>query len=179
MKQKWTGRLTVGLLLTGGLLLTAAATQGSAENPLVTLGYLNEKFLPQITAQVEAKAVERDKALESKLQAKLDQFAAQMGQNPGQGTGGQTGTSAQFVEVSLSAGQKLTLSGGGELLLRSGKAVCLAPSAPGLVDTTAGTDLGSGGALAPNHLYLVTGDGHGLTAQDSVLLLVRGPYQIG
>ncbi len=179
MKQKWTGRLTAGFLLTGGLLLTAAATQGSAENPLVTLGYLNDTFLPQLTAQIEAKAVERDKVLESKFQKKLDELAARMGQNPGQGTVGQTGSSAQFTEVSLTAGQTLTLSGGGELLLRSGKAVCLAPAAPGLVDTTAGTDLGSGEVLAPNHLYLVTGDGHGLTARESVLLLVRGAYQIG
>lgn len=183
MKEKRTLRsVTLGLLLAGGLILTAAATQGSEANPLVTLGYLTEKFLPQVTAQVEAKAPERDKALESKLQAQLDGYAAEMEKAFNKALSGGSGAGAApasgFVEVALTPGQKLTLSAGGELLFRSGAAVCLAPSSPGLVDTTAGTVLEGGGALIPNHLYLSTADGRGLTASEAVILLVRGAYQV-
>ncbi len=183
MKKKRTLRsVTLGLLLAGGLILSVAATQGSEANPLVTLGYLTEKFLPQVTAQVEAKAPERDKALETKLQVQLDGYAAELEKafNKALSGGNSTGTapSSSFVEVTLTSGQKLTLSAGSEVLFRSGAAACLAPSSPGLVDTTAGTVLEGGGALLPNHLYLSTADGRGMTASDAVTLLVRGAYQV-
>lgn len=183
MKKKRTLRsVTLGLLLAGGLILTVAATYGSEANPLVTLGYLTEKFLPQVTAQVEAKVPERDKALETKLQGQLDKYAAELEKAFDKalsgGNSSVTAPSASFVEVTLTAGQKLTLSAGGELLFRSGVATCLAPSSPGLVDTTAGSILEGGGALVINHLYLSTAEGRGLTAADTVTLLVRGAHQI-
>ena len=37
-----------------------------------------------------------------------------------------------------------------------GAAVCVAPSAPGLVDETTAGILNNGGALAQNHLYMMT-----------------------
>lgn len=182
MKQKNPlRRLAAMLLLSGALVLSVAATQGTQADPLVTLGYLTEKFLPQVTQQIEAKAVQRDKDLEVRVQAMVNAYSAEMEKKFTKALGGSGGTQTAvpgFVEVSLSAGQKLSLSAGGELLFRSGTATCLAPSSPGLVDTTAGTILEGGGALVINHLYLSTANGRGLTAGDGVIALVRGTYTV-
>ncbi len=182
MKEKKTlRRLSAMLLLSGVLVLSVAATQGTQGDPLVTLSYLTDKFLPQVTQQVEVKAVQREKNLESKIQAMINTYSAEMEKKFSKAVGGagtsQSGTPG-FVEVHLTAGQKLNLNSGGELLFRSGTATCLAPSSPGLVDTTAGTILEGGGALAVNHLYLSTADGRGLTASDAVSMLVRGNYTV-
>lgn len=60
-------------------------------------------------------------------------------------------------------------------MLRVGAAVCVASSSPGLIDeTTAGT-LNNGGALAQNHLYMMTIEGRGVKATAATTkLLVRG-----
>ena len=80
--------------------------------------------------------------------------------------------------VTVKAGQKLLGGVGCEFLLRSGSAVCVAASAPGLIDSTDGATLASGGAIQPNHLYLSTAEGRGLQAGSDATVLVRGSYQI-
>lgn len=168
-------RLAFAAVFSTALLLTAAA-QGDVNDPLVTLGYLTEQFLPQVVEQVEVKAAGRDAALEAKVQELLDAHAAEMEEKINKLSSGGGAAAPGFAVVHLAAGQKLTLTVGGELLLRSGSAVCFAPSSPGLVDTTAGESLESGGALGVNHLYLATDNGRGLTASDDVTVLVRGSY---
>ena len=60
----------VGLLLVSAtvLTLTVAATggAGTSSDPLVTLSYLNEKFLPQILSEVDKKTASRDRAGEER-----------------------------------------------------------------------------------------------------------------
>ena len=66
------------------------------------------------------------------------------------------------------------------MLFRSGSATCVAASTPGLVDETSGSTLSGGGALAANHLYMMTVENRGVKAgADTVKLLVRGTYTIG
>ena len=64
-------------------------------------------------------------------------------------------------------------------MLRVGSAVCVASSAPGLIDeTTAGT-LNNGGALVQNHLYMMTIEDRGVRATaETTKLLVRGGYTV-
>ena len=54
--------------------------------------------------------------------------------------------SGAYQVVTLSAGQTITGNGACEFLLRTGTAVCVAESAPGLVDMTGGGTLAAGGA---------------------------------
>ena len=174
-KRTFFHRLTFAAVFSAALILTVAA-QGDADDPLVTLGYLTEKFLPQVVEQVEVKAAGRDAALEAKVQEMLDAHAKQLEEKISKLSSGGEAAAPGFTVVRLTAGQKLTLEVGSELLFRSGSAVCAAPSSPGLVDTTAGESLESGGALAANHLYLATDSGRGLTASGEVTALVRGGY---
>ena len=102
-----------------------------------------------------------------------DALASSGGTTTRPGTGG-----ASYEVVNLSAGQTIVGSAACEFLLRSGTAVCVSDTSPGLVDMTAGTTLAGGTALTANHLYLATIEGRGVTASTAVTIMVRGSYTI-
>lgn len=149
-------RLAAATALCAALMTTAfAAEAGSPQDPLVTLSYLNETFMNTIMARVDEKIAARG----------------------GQSTGGES--AADFTVVTLASGQTLTGDIGCEVMLRVGSAVCAAPSAPGLIDETAGTTLNDGGALVQNHLYMMTIENRAVRAAAATTkLLVRGSYTI-
>lgn len=133
----------------------ACGGAGSATDPLITLSYLNETFMGQIMDRVDQKIAQRNSGL------------------------GQSGAGMEFSVVTLSKGQVLTGDIGCEVMLRVGSATCVAASTPGLVDETSGSTLSGGGALAANHLYMMTVENRGVKAgADTVKLLVRGTYTI-
>ena len=79
----------------------------------------------------------------------------------------------------LNEGQTLTGGVGCEVMLRVGSAVCVSPSDPGLVDETTASTLANGGALAQNHLYMMTIEGRGVRATaGTVKVLARGSYTV-
>ena len=163
MKNKWALRLAA-LMLISCLAMTGvslAVEPGSASDPLVTLSYLNETFLGQIMTQVD-----------QKIAARNSQLLQQSG-------GAGSASSAEFTVVTLSIGQTLTGDIGCEVMLRIGSASCVSPSNPGLIDETTAAALNNGGALAVNHLYMMTIEGRGVKAGAATTkLLVRGTYTI-
>lgn len=168
-KNRWVLRAVVlvalSALLNATVTVAGAAAAGSTGDPLVTLSYLNDTFLGDILARVDQKIANRNA-----------QIVQQLG---GQSTGTGTTTAATFTVVTLSSGQTLTGDIGCEVMLRVGSAVCVSPSAPGLIDeTTAGT-LNNGSGLVQNHLYMMTIEGRGVQATAvTTKLLVRGSYTI-
>lgn len=158
-KDRWLLRAIVLLALSAGLMTTAlAAEAGSSGDPLVTLSYLNDTFFSQIMQRVDQKIAERT----------------------GQALpGGSASSASSFVVVTLSGGQTLTGGIGCEVMLRVGSAVCVSPSDPGLVDETTASTLANGGALAQNHLYMMTIEGRGVRATaGTVKVLARGSYTV-
>ena len=156
MNRAWKIRLGA-LCLTGLCLGTGAAlAAGDADDPLVTLSYLNETVLPKQVRQTE--------------------LANQLSQVMAQGGGG---ASASYTVVTLNPGQRMDLDIGCEVLLRVGSATAGAAVDPALVDVSAGGELYSGGALVRNHLYLATMSDHYLVAGNStVKVLARGGYRV-
>ena len=174
----------VGLLLVSAtvMTLTVAATggAGTSSDPLVTLSYLNEKFLPQILSEVDKKAAAREQELSRKLTEQVRSETKAFEQKYG-GTSGSTsgGTAASFTLVTLNKWQILYMGVGCEAMLRTGSGVCVASGNPGLVDETSGTALAGGEALAKNHLYMATVDNRGVQAgANGTKLLVRGGYSV-
>lgn len=166
-KNRWYLRMAVMLALSLVLSCTVslAAEAGSSQDPLVTLSYLNDTFLGQIMEQVDAKIAQRN-----------SQIVQELG---GQTSSGGTATASTFTVVTLSSGQTLTGDIGCEVMLRVGTAACVSPSAPGLIDESAGSTLSNGGALVQNHLYMMTVEGRGVRATAATTkLLVRGSYTI-
>lgn len=175
----------VGLMLVSTILLTlfaaASGTAGTSSDPLVTLSYLTEKFLPQVMASVEEKESTREQELSRKL---TDQVKSESADFARKYTGGSAaadgGTASTFAVVTLSNGQTLYGEIGCEVMLRTGSAKCVAASTPGLIDETAGTTLYGGDALQKNHLYMMTVTERGVQAgADSTKLLVCGGYTVG
>ena len=164
-KNRWFLRAVVLVVLSVMLNATvtvAGAVAGGSDDPLVTLSYLNDTFLGEILNKVD-----------EKIAARNSQIVQQLG-----GTMGSS-TSSTFTVVTLTSGQVMTGEIGCAVMLRIGAAVCVASSSPGLIDeTTAGT-LNNGGALAQNHLYMMTIEGRGVKATAATTkLLVRGSYSI-
>lgn len=163
-KNRWFARMLVLLVVSGMLNMTisVAAEAGSSQDPLVTLSYLNETFLGNVLQRVDEKIAARNQTLSQQL---------------GGGSGSES--AATFAVVTLSNGQVLTGGIGCEVMLRVGSAVCVSPSAPGLIDETTAAGLGGGLALEQNHLYMMTVEGRGVRATAAVTkLLVRGSYTI-
>jgi len=167
LNKRWTSRV-VFLVLAAVLSMTlyaAAVEPGSEKDPLVTLSYLNETYLNQIMAQVDAKIAQRNTVLSGQV---------------GGGVAVPVGGGSVFTVVTLSQGQTLYGTIGCEIMLRVGTAECVADSSPGLVDGTSGGTLNGGKALEQNHLYMATIENRGVRATaDTVKVLVRGGYTIG
>ncbi len=165
-KNRWVLRMVVLLAVCGILNTTVslAAEAGSSSDPLVTLSYLNDTFMNTIMQRVDQKIAVRN---------------SQLAQEGGLVLNGGTGTAATFAVVTLSSGQILTGEIGCEVMLRVGGAACVSPSSPGLIDETTAGILNNGGALAQNHLYMMTIEGRGVKATSATTkLLVRGTYTI-
>ena len=154
-------------------LFTAAyaanAGAGSANDPLVTLSYLNGAYTEQVRDMVDQAVSARRAELEQSLKNIL---AGQTGGVPA--AGGDV-----FTVVTLTQGQVLVGDVGCEVMLRVGSAACGSEDSVGLIDTTAGSVLGDGQALAVNHLYMVTISTRQVIATaPTVKVLARGPYTI-
>ncbi len=166
MKQK-RFVLVLSLLLAGGIG-AVAATQGSAENPLVTLSYLESVFSPRIVQETQNQvALEEDAYI-----AELDQkVALYLGEIQAATGGDQDDDAGVYRTVELNQGASLTLGTGTEFVLREGP--LLYEGSGEVLDTTEGTALSYGDALSVNHLYLNPAAGGTVKAQSDVLLLVR------
>lgn len=148
----------------------AYATAGSAEDPLVTLSYLNNIFAPQVTGEMENMVAEKSTELETRFNEALAEV-------PTGGTGGEA--ASVFSVVTLNKGQVLVGEIGCEVMLRVGTAECVSSGSTGLIDVTDGSVLGDGKELVKNHLYMVTISTRSVKATaDTVKVLVRGPYAV-
>lgn len=171
-------KLAAAVLVTAALLgmALAAGQQGSQSNPLVTVSYLKDTLTPELLAQTDAKLAQREEELTASLQGLIDRYSKEMADKLS-AAGGDV-ESAVFEVVTLPQNQRIIGGVGCELLLRSGSANCVSASTPGLIDTTGGGTLANGGALAANHLYMVTSEGIGLVATGDSVVLVRGSYTV-
>jgi len=179
MKKNWLRR-TALLGLLGVVVVFTVAAQGTKEDPLVTLGYLNERFMPEVVEQIMAQTEDRQETLKEAFQEQIDDYTKEITRKINKLSGGSSSASESvgFAVVTLDAGYTLVPEAGCELMLRSGTGVCVAAAFPGLVDTTTGGELNGGSLLEANHLYLVTDSDRGVMANDTVTLLVRGDYTI-
>jgi hypothetical protein len=173
-KNRWLLRLAVLLVVSAALNVTfsAAAEAGSSGDPLVTLSYLNDTYLPALMSKVDSRITDRNAAVNASVDAKI----AAAGLSGGAAS---SGTAETFTVVTLSKGQTLKGGIGCEVMLRVGTAACVAASAPGLVDETAGSTIAGGSALTVNHLYMMTIEDRGVKATAAtVKLMVRGSYTV-
>ncbi|WEK53930.1 MAG: hypothetical protein P0Y55_15395 [Candidatus Cohnella colombiensis] len=98
------------------------------------------------------------------------------------GGGGSSGAVSKLEVVTVPLGKTIIVADGGELIVRSGKAIAVSEDANGLSDMTDGLDIAPGKAVATNHLILFPRSGRGVqpdpNQKNGLIVLVRGGYQI-
>ena len=162
------------IALMSGVIVLAAASSGSQNDPLITLSYLTDVFKPQILSEI----TKTEQEMTKKFDAQIAAFEAGLKTEQNDELPDIPDSIEKFSVVTLSRGQSLTCSVGVEIMLRIGSATG-SGSSPALVDYTTGSTLAEGSALTANHMYLITIEGNGITATaDLVRVLVRGSYTV-
>jgi len=158
-----------GFLFVSHLSVPVIAQPGTASDPLVTQRYVDD-LIADLQAQINAlqgvqggggiTTAERHEIINDVIQA--------VG----------SGQVIPFTPLFLPAGSNLVLSAGAEFILRSGSAnVFAGPN--GLVDVTAGRDIGNGQAVSRNHLMLVPAtDGRRLSILTDSWLMIKGGFVV-
>lgn len=131
------------------------ATPGSAEDPVVTKSYVDQK----LAALGPSKP------------------------NPDDSSAGQGEDAAEEVGVvNVKTGQILLGKAGAQFVVRAGKAVAYSTDTNGIADITSGKDVGNGLPTPNNHLLLFPRNGRGITNDPSytgtVIVMVIGGYEI-
>lgn len=139
----------LAVLLCAGITAYAVTNYGSRDDPLITKSYLDSVVQPQLEKELQ----EQVNAAEQELRSSV----------PG-----------EFTELTLKAGQRISCTLGGELLLRSGSASAVGA----LADTTEGSTAAGGSAVKTNHLYLAAEDGSGFSLSGAATVLVSGSYTL-
>lgn len=146
--------IAAGICAVLSLALPVVANPGSEDDPLISQSYITSTVMPQLEEYIKQEVKK-------------------------QTSGGGTTSPERFEVVSLSAGQKMICENGTELILRMGKATIIATEKGGLADTTSGIDLPNGTQMPSNHLLIIpVNDGRGIVAQNDVLVMVKGAYQV-
>ncbi|MBQ3135711.1 MAG: hypothetical protein IJB75_07880 [Oscillospiraceae bacterium] len=163
------------LCLTAGVALASGV--GTESDPLITLSYLNTTATPAILEQVDGKVEAYEQQLVDKLNTAIQAYSERMDQAVTKQEGQQH--NASYAVVTLKKDQVLNMDIGCEVMLRIGTAVCVAPSSPGLINTTEGTTLNNEKNLVTNHLYMATITGRAIRATaNTTKVLVRGGYTV-
>ena len=135
--------------ITIGGVTALAVTQGSQEDPLITLSYLESVLRPDLEKKVDQVVAENEKALTEKLEAAVP--------------------AAHFQSKSLTSGQSFTPGAGREILVISGPLTSVGT----LSDTTDGKSVAAGATLEANHHYLTLGDNAGCKATGAAEIMSR------
>ncbi len=163
MKLMRPAAMLCALALTVGGVTALAATQGSQEDPLLTLSYLESVLRPQLDQEVDAAVAANEKALTEKLAAAGKEYETAVQ------TALAAAPGAAFQAKDLAAGESFTPGAGREVLVVSGSLTALGS----LTDTTAGAAVSDGQALEAGHLYVTGADGAGCKAAAQASVMSR------
>lgn len=189
-KQRFT--ISIAAVLMVCLLVSgyfAVAQPGPADEPLVTQSYLDAVIAPAAMQQDEDgvgtnPVSARIHALSRQIDEHITAAAAALASDEtflkrisaaGGGTAADSGT---WEPVTMSAGQKLYLAAGSEIVLRSGAASCIVSGGRGLVNLSSVGELSDGQPLSLYALYTAPTQSAGLQAVERTKLLVSGDYSV-
>lgn len=180
----------LGLMAGVGIMFASAAgTQpGSELDPLVTKSYVDQKIAAlagqtgtTVPAGVAGGTV--DSAAVTQLQTdvgELTHFIIDALTGVDSLKARLNAVESGFVAVEVPVGKTVLLSGGSEVIVRSGKTAAIAGTYGGLADVTTGVDLKGGAAVVNQHLLIASRtDGRGLKINvQTAYLLIRGGYSV-
>ena len=169
----------------------AAYSAADPSDPLISLSYITETFVPQVLESAES-------AAEDAVQLELDEaFAPALGRLEGLDSvdtlaasavaaaqlelaqDGWYRTTARNVAISLEEGERIRFRCGAEFVLTAGSATLDGERAAEFVHTTSGGGAYVGLAAATNGAYILVSDSiAGLRATSDCEVLVSGEFQV-
>ena len=161
--------LFLTILLAAALIVGAFAAGGGADDPFVSLDYLQNVFAPKAEKaaqeKLDASGSAAYAAADAKWRAAVDAKIAALNSVPD-----------VWGETRVKGGDTLTAPTGAQFILLAGEAAGSC-SAGAVVDVTDGTEFSAATALVPNHRYLVAEDAAALfaiTSRTAVVLYCGG-----
>lgn len=167
--------LIMVLLFTGYAAL--ADEYGSKDDPLVSLSYINEVLMPQTLSDIDDLIEEKTADYLKEVAKEVDDYGKEFEslsndtefiEKVANKISNQTSTEA----VSLASGQKITLSAGSEVIVRTGEGKFSA----NFLNVTTGTATLADEVSALNNLYLAVEESVTFSATTATTLIVSGSY---
>ena len=188
--KKWGARLAAVLLaavLALGAVVFAAQAYSSADDPLISLSYINDVLLPQIVELIQKN--NRGEDIGGVVVTTPEETTVTeppVTEPPVEYPDGTAHTNGYYAVVQVGAGETLYASVHAcEVIVRAGDAAVLSPftvkyEEQGLSDTTEGKELYNGESIPKNHTILIPrDDGRGVSVgEGGAWLMVRGDYRI-
>lgn len=156
------------LFLTQVISVADAPSQpGTANDPLVTKGYVDELVQKKVAEEV------------AKIKGGITAPTSTPTPTPTPVT--TPGTSSEGVTViELKAGQTLYAAAGAEFIVRTGKTLIVSSDDNGVPNVTSGKDIAPNGAIETNHLLIFPREGRGIKPdpknKDAIFVMVKGNY---
>ena len=186
MKKKgtWLAALLLAAVLAIGAVAFAAQAYSSADDPLISLSYINDVLLPQIVELIQKN--NRGEDIGGAVVTTPAETTVAEPTTAIEYPDGTLHTDGYYAVVQMQAGETLFASVHAcEVIVRSGDALTLSPftvkyEEQGLSDTTDGKELYSGESIPKNHTILIPrDDGRGVSVgEGGAWLMVRGDYRI-
>ncbi len=137
----------------------ASAEPGSADDPLITLSYVEDILIPQLKSYVDSS---------------VENIPVSSGPQSVTVEGG-----TYFNIVNVSKGQTIIGDKSCQMILRMGSGQIVATQKGGIADVTAGYDLTNGVDAPANHLLVVPlDDGRGIKMASNGIIMICGSYSV-
>ena len=178
----WLAALLLAAALALGAVVFAAQAYSSADDPLISLSYINDVLLPQIVELIQKN--NRGEDIGGAVVTTPPETTVT--EPPVTYPDGTLHTDGYYAVVQVSAGETLYASVNAcEVIVRAGDAAVRSPftvkyEEQGLSDTTDGKELFNGESIPKNHTVLIPrDDGRGVSVgEGGAWLMVRGDYRI-
>lgn len=171
MKKAFTA---AAILLVSCLCIGAAlASGGSTGDPLVSLSYLNDIFLPMADSSVDSKLNTADDSLKTDAEKRLDAMSSAV-----LAAAGQT-IAVTAEEVTLNQGDALSGTSGLFATPLAGK-ILLTITAGTVIDASTGEEVPSGTRLIDHHRYIVAEDSSAVFTAETPTAIIsyQGNYTL-
>ena len=157
------------LILTMLVSLAAASATGApggAGDPVVTLSYVNNILIPQVSSGINAAVSSRFGAAYNTRAAELEQYAALYKQSlttakiyDAVAAAIYDRMASGYHRMSLNKDQVITGSVGTSVIFLAGGGTVYGTAGNTVIDINAGKEIAVGAAVSPNIRYMLTGDG--------------------
>lgn len=180
---------TIGIgIWVGSSFLTvsnASSQLGSADDPVVTKSYVDQqiqKALGGSTSSSSGNTTNTDSSSKNNTPTTQPTAPATPTTSTTPADPSTTSGAISTKVVEIRPGKKLIAAAGTEVIVRTGKATVYSSDKNGILDLTAGSEMGGAQAIPNNHLLLFPRDGRGvevaITQGYNATVLVIGDYKI-